>query len=139
METFTPTLDWGSELVTSALWVARAWAFASIATLIVVALLARYTTWGRQYWRITGDYFKGRDSIPVWALLSVLMLSVMIDVRLAVLFSYQGNDQFSALQAAFQGEGAAKDAAIAGFWWSILILLDSCSPPRSSTTCSTCT
>ena len=28
-----------------------------------------------------------------------------------MLFSYQSNDQFSALQAAFEGEGAAKDAA----------------------------
>jgi vitamin B12/bleomycin/antimicrobial peptide transport system ATP-binding/permease protein len=122
-ETFTPTLDWDSELVTSALWVAKAWGVAAVVALVVLALLARYTTWGRQFWRITGDYFKGRESVPVWALLSVLMLSVMIEVRLAVLFTYQGNDQFSALQAAFQDEGTAKDAAIAGFWWSILILL----------------
>ena len=122
METFTPTLDWGNELVTSTLWVARAWALAAVATLIVLALVAQYTTWGRQFWRITGDYFKGRQSIPVWALLGVLMLLVMVDVRLAVLFSYQSNDQFSALQVAFASEGAAREAAIAGFWWAILIL-----------------
>jgi vitamin B12/bleomycin/antimicrobial peptide transport system ATP-binding/permease protein len=121
-ETFTPTLDWGSELVTSALWLARAWAIAMIVTLVVLALFARYTTWGRQFWRITGDYFTGRESVPVWALFGVLMLMVMIDVRLSVLFSYQSNDQFSALQAAFEGEGSAKDIAIAGFWVSILIL-----------------
>ena len=30
---------------------------------------SRFTTWGRQFWRITGDYFTGRQSIPVWALL----------------------------------------------------------------------
>ena len=113
METFTPSLDWGNELVTSALWVAKAWAIAAVCIVVVLALLARYTTWGRQFWRITGDYFKGRQSIPVWALLGVLLLLVMIDVRLAVLFSYQSNDQFSALQAAFEGEGAAKDVAIA--------------------------
>lgn len=121
-ETFTPTLDWGSELVTSALWLARAWAIAMIVTLVVLALFARYTTWGRQFWRITGDYFRGRESVPVWALFGVLMLMVMVDVRLSVLFSYQSNDQFSALQAAFEGEGNAKDIAIAGFWVSILIL-----------------
>jgi putative ATP-binding cassette transporter len=88
----------------------------------VLALLARFTTWGRQFWRISGDYFTGRESIPVWALLGVLLASVMIDVRLVVLFSYQSNDQFSALQAAFEGEGAAKDTAIKGFWFAILIL-----------------
>jgi putative ATP-binding cassette transporter len=59
----------------------------------------------------------------VWLWLGVLLLSVMIDVRLSVLFSYQSNDQFSALQAAFEGEGAAKDSAIGSFWWSILILV----------------
>jgi putative ATP-binding cassette transporter len=121
METFTPSLNWGDELFTSLLWVARAWAIAAVCTLVVLALLARFTTWGRQFWRITGDYFKGRQSIPVWLLLGVLLASVMIDVRLGVLFSYQSNDQFSALQAAFAGEGAAKDAAIDGFWAAMLL------------------
>jgi vitamin B12/bleomycin/antimicrobial peptide transport system ATP-binding/permease protein len=123
MEEFTPTLDWGNELVASSLWVAKAWAIASVATLIVLVLLARYTTWGKQYWRITGGYFTGRQSIPVWALLGVLMLMVMIDVRITVLFSYQGNDFYSAVQAAVGPESPAKHAGIQAFWFSILILL----------------
>ncbi len=122
MDTFTPSLDWGNELVTSALWVAKAWAFAAVGIVVTGALLARFTTWGRQFWRITGDYFKGRESIPVWGLFGVLLLLVMVDVRLTVLFSYQTNDEFSALQAAFEGEGSAKDIAIQGFWASMLIL-----------------
>jgi len=122
METFTPSLDWGTELVTSILWVGRAWAIAAVAIVVVLAVLARYTGWGRQFWRITGDYFKGRQSIPAWTLLGVLLLSVMVDVRLGVLFSYQSNDQFSALQAAFEDEGSAKETAIDGFWVSMLIL-----------------
>ncbi len=123
MDTFTASLDWGNELIASALWVAKAWAIAAACTLVVLALLARFTTWGRQFWRITGDYFKGPDSLVVWAWLGVLLLSVMIDVRLAVLFSYQSNDQFSALQAAVSGEGAAKDSAIESFWGAMLILV----------------
>ncbi|HET6731898.1 ABC transporter ATP-binding protein/permease [Mycobacterium sp.] len=122
METFTPSLDWGGELVASVLWVAKAWVIGAACTLAALALIARFTTWGRQYWRITGDYFKGRQSIPVWAWLGVLLLSVMLDVRLAVLFSYQSNDQFSALQAAFEGDGAAKESAIDSFWGAMLIL-----------------
>ena len=121
METFTPSLDWGDELITSMLWVAKAWVIGAAGMLIALALLGRFTTWGRQFWRVTGDYFKGRESIPVWLWLGVLLASVMIDVRLAVLFSYQSNDQFSALQAAFEGDGAAKDAAIDGFWVAMLI------------------
>ncbi len=122
METFTPSLNWGDELITSALWVAKAWVFAAVGMVVVCALLARYTTWGRQFWRITGEYFKGRQSAPVWALGGVLLVLVMMDVRLVVLFTYQSNDEFSAIQAAFEGEGAAKDTAIQGFWVSILIL-----------------
>jgi vitamin B12/bleomycin/antimicrobial peptide transport system ATP-binding/permease protein len=122
METFTPSLVWGDELISSALWVAKAWVFAAVGVVVVCALLSRYTTWGRQFWRVTGDYFTGRDAIPVWALLGVLLLLVMIDVRIVVLFTYQSNDQFSAMQAAFEGEGYAKDIAIQGFWKAILIL-----------------
>jgi putative ATP-binding cassette transporter len=121
MESFSPSLDWGNELVTSVLWVARAWAIAAVCTVVVLALLARFTVWGRQFWRITGEYFKGRQSIPVWLWLGVLLASVMIDVRLTVLFSYQSNDQFSALQAAIDGEGAVKDAAIDGFWAAMVL------------------
>src|SRR6185437_11861390 len=123
METFTPSLNCGDELITSMLCVAKAWAIAAVCTVAILALLARFTTGGRQFWRITGDYFKGRQSIPVWALLGVLLASVMIDVRLGVLFSYQSNDQFSALQAAFGGEGAAKQSAIRGFWAAMLVLV----------------
>ncbi len=54
MEMFTPSLDWGSELVTSLLWIAKAWAMAAVGTLVVLVLLGRFTTWGRQFWRVTG-------------------------------------------------------------------------------------
>jgi putative ATP-binding cassette transporter len=121
METFTPSLNWGDELITSLLWVAKAWAIAAVCTLMVLALLARFTTWGRQFWRITGDYFTGRQSIRVWALLGVLLLSVMIDVRLGVLFSYQINDQFSALEGAFDDERGANQSAIEGFWAAMVV------------------
>ena len=94
METFTPSLDWGNEIIESILWVARAWAISAICILIVLTLIARFTTWGRQFWRVTGDYFKGPESVLVWAWLGVLLLSVMVSVRIDVLFSYQGNDQF---------------------------------------------
>jgi vitamin B12/bleomycin/antimicrobial peptide transport system ATP-binding/permease protein len=122
METYTPSLNWGDELIASALWVVKASVIASVITVSLLAMVARFTTWGRQFWRITGDYFTGRESVRVWAFFGVLMLLVMIDVRLSVLFSYQSNDQFSALQAAFAGEGDAKHVAIVGFWWAILIL-----------------
>ena len=125
MEMFTPSLDWGTEIVVSLIWVAKAWAITAVSMLLVLTVIARFTTWGRQFWRVTGDYFKGRDSIRVWALLAVLLLSVMLSVRIDVLFSYYCNDQFTALQVAFEGAGAGNDAVrdsgIHGFWFSILV------------------
>jgi putative ATP-binding cassette transporter len=123
METFTPSLDWGDELITSALWVAKAWAIGAVGMLVVLALLGRFTVWGRQFWRISGAYFKGGQSAPAWALLGVLLLLVMIDVRFGVLISYQANDQLSALQVAVGSEGSAKETGIKGFWTSILIYI----------------
>ncbi len=123
METFTSSLNWGDELIASALWVAKAWAIAAVCTVVVCILLARYTVWGKQFWRITGDYFTGRQSVPVWGWLGVLLLSVMIDVRLLVLFSYQSNDQFSSLQAAFASEGTAQEVAKSGFFFSLWVLI----------------
>ncbi|WP_313675427.1 ABC transporter ATP-binding protein/permease [Mycolicibacterium sp.] len=123
MEPYEPSLDWGGELIPSLIWIAKAWAITAPLTLLVLFLLARFTVWGRQYWRITGDYFTGRDSAKVWLWLGVLLLSVMISVRIDVLLSYFSNDLYSALQTAFQAIGAGEDAiradAIRGFWMAL--------------------
>jgi len=120
LDPYEPSMDWGHEILPSLWWIARAWAIAAVATLVVLFLLARFTVWGRQYWRITGAYFTGRDSVKVWAWLGVLLLSVMISVRIDVLLSYFSNDLYSALQTAFQAIGAKEDAiradAVHGFW-----------------------
>ena len=97
-DVFVPTLDWGNELWTSLVWVGKAWLIAAIATLVVLLLIGRFTNWGRQFWRISGGYFTGRDSIKVWLFLAVLLASVMINVRLDVLFTYQSNDLLTSFQ-----------------------------------------
>lgn len=119
---FTPSLDWGAELPKSLWWIATVWVYTAIPTLIILTLIGRYTTWGRQFWRITGGYFTGRESVVVWVWLSGILLSVIIGVRLDVLLSYQGNDMMSAAQTAFEGIGggdqAVKDSGVSGFWWA---------------------
>ena len=59
LETFKPSMDWAHELGPSLLWIGQAWAISAVVTMVLLVVLARYTVWGRQYWRITGDYFKG--------------------------------------------------------------------------------
>ncbi len=75
MDKFTPTLDWGSEVWTSLWWIAKAWAYAAVATLIALYLIGRFTTWGRHFWRVTRGYFVGPDSVIVWLWSAVPMMS----------------------------------------------------------------
>ncbi|MHA3021367.1 ABC transporter ATP-binding protein/permease [Mycobacterium sp. BMJ-28] len=125
MEMFTQSLDWGNEILASLWWIAKAWAISAVAMAAVTVLLARHTGWGRQFWHVTKGYFVGRQSIPVWAMVGVLLLSVMVSVRMDVLFSYYANDQSTSLQVAFEGAGAGndtvRDSGIDGFWKSILL------------------
>ncbi|MBJ7398901.1 ABC transporter ATP-binding protein/permease [Mycolicibacterium sp.] len=124
MELFKPSLDWANAIPDSLLWAAKAWVITAAVAVAVLVLLARYTTWGRQFWRVTGDYFRGRDAVVVWAWLGVLLFSTLISVRLDVLLSYQANDLYSALQVAFEGNaagnGAVRESGVSGFWAAII-------------------
>ncbi|CAN5468411.1 ABC transporter ATP-binding protein/permease [soil metagenome] len=125
METFTPTLDWGNELGISLIWIAKGWAIAAVATMVVLLLIGRFTTWGKQFWRVTRGYFVGRDSVIVWVWLGGLLLSVITGVRLSVLFSYQGNDMSTSFQVIAAGLGSGDDAVREsggqGFWLSMVV------------------
>jgi vitamin B12/bleomycin/antimicrobial peptide transport system ATP-binding/permease protein len=123
MEKFTPSIDWGHELVASSRWILETWAVSAACLLIVAFAVIRFTRWGGDFWRITGAYFTGRQSVPVWGLFGLLLLSVMIAVRIDILLSYYSNDLYSSLQTAFQGAGAGniavRDSGIHGFWAAI--------------------
>ncbi len=122
---FTPTLDWGNELLTSLWWIAKAWAIAAVATLVVLVALERFTKWGRQFWRVTGGYFTGRESVRVWVWLAVLLLSVVMGVRIDVLLSFQGNDMMSSFQSIASGltsgDAGVSSSGKNGFWLSIIV------------------
>lgn len=125
MELFKPSIDWGHALVDSLSWVALAWVITAVCVVAVLVVLRFVTPWGHQFWRISGGYFTGRHSLPVWLMLGVLLLSVVIAVRLTVLFSYQSNDLYSSAQTAVQGiatgNEAVKQSGVHGFWMSLLI------------------
>lgn len=129
LEPFSPSLNWGQELVTSLMWIAKGWAIAAACTFAFVFLIVKFTRWGRQFWRITSDYFTGPGSVLVWLWLAALLLSVTAGVRLSVLFSFQGNDMYSAVQIAVQGMAAGDEAVeqsgVSGFWaalWMFALL-----------------
>ena len=123
MDMYKPSLDWANEIPQSLLWTAKAWLITAVVVVIVLVLLARSTVWGSQFWRVTGDYFRGRSSVSVWAWLALLLFLTLITVRLNVLLSYQSNDLYSSLQVAFEGGGsgndAVRDSGVHGFWTAI--------------------
>ncbi len=125
MDKFTPTLDWGNELWASLQWLAQAWAIAAIATLLICVLIARYTTWGRQFWRISGAYFTGPSSLKVWLWLAAILLMVVAGVRVQVLLSYFSNDLGNSFQVVaggiMSGDDTVKRSGRDGFYASMLV------------------
>jgi putative ATP-binding cassette transporter len=120
LEVFRPSIDWGDQLVESTWWIVQAWTISAVCVLAVAFVLTCHTTWAKRFWRVTGEYFTGTASLPVWVMLAVLLLSVILEVRIAVLLSYYDNDLYSALQMAFHGAGAHNEAqrnsGLHGFW-----------------------
>ncbi|CAN5468433.1 ABC transporter ATP-binding protein/permease [soil metagenome] len=127
LETFTQSIDWSEQIGASLWWITWVWAVTAALSLAVVAVLLRFTRWGRQFWRVTGGYFKGRHSLPVWALFGVLLLSVVASVRLDVLLSYYYNDQSTSLQVAFSGVAAGdeevRQSGVDGFWTAMKLFV----------------
>ena len=110
--TFRPTIDWSHELLNSIRWVLEMFGITAPCVLVVLVVVGRMTEWGRQAWRVTGDYFKGRQSLPVWVMVAALLLSTIVSVRISVLTSYYINDLFSSLQVSFTDV----EAGMHGFW-----------------------
>jgi putative ATP-binding cassette transporter len=104
-------VDWSTEWFTSLVWIAGVFTAAALSSAVLVALLSRYTVWGRQFRRLAFPYFSPRGDAGWWPLLSVLLvlLLAIASVRLSVLFSFYSNDLFTALQ----------QLDVAGFWQAI--------------------
>ncbi len=124
-ELFTPSYEWAKAPLDSLRWIGIAWIISAVCLVVVFIVLRHVTVWGRQFWRITHGYFDGPESIRVWLMLGVLLLSVVFGVRLDVLLSYQGNDLYTGAQTAFEGMAGGNDALFQsgkdGFWQSIRV------------------
>jgi putative ATP-binding cassette transporter len=72
-----------------------------VVSIVVIWLLARFTCWGRQLWRIAAPYFWPHRSWISWrpllSLLAMLWVTVL-GVRIEVLVSYAMNGLFTAMQ-----------------------------------------
>ncbi|MGE3288674.1 MAG: ABC transporter ATP-binding protein/permease [Pseudonocardia sp.] len=95
-------IDWGSEWLTSLLWIFEVTAYVLIGFVVVAWMLVTRTNWGRQFWRISGAYFTlDRRDPSTWRpllLVALLLLLTVASVRLDVVLSYSSNGLYTALQ-----------------------------------------
>lgn len=66
--------------------------------LAVAVIVARFTQWGQQFWRVNAPFFWGRGTWRTWALLAFVMWHTVYMARVAVIFTYQYKDLMNALQ-----------------------------------------
>jgi vitamin B12/bleomycin/antimicrobial peptide transport system ATP-binding/permease protein len=96
------TVDWSTEWLTSLLWILGVWVATVIVLGIVAVLIARLTTWGRQFWRLAGPFVRPRrGERATWrptVFILVLLLLVVLSVRVNLLLSYNTNELYTALQ-----------------------------------------
>jgi putative ATP-binding cassette transporter len=107
------TVDWSTEWINSLIWIAAVTVAAVLVSWLVLALLVRVTTWGRQFGRLAYPYFSPRGGQgwgPLLNLLAVIALA-MAAVRVQVVNSYITNGLYTALQ----------DGDAAGFGRYVLI------------------
>ncbi|MFN4238749.1 MAG: ABC transporter ATP-binding protein/permease [Vogesella sp.] len=92
-------MNWGSELLASLIWLGQAMVITLLLSGGAVWLLTRHTQWGRQFWRLSGDYFQPRKHgwRPLLSLLLIVLIT-LAGVRLSVLFSNWYNGMYTALQ-----------------------------------------
>jgi len=104
-------VDWNHELLASLVWLGEAFIVSLIGLAVTVAVLSRFTVWGRQFRRITSIYFNPqRSKLPLlW--LAVIVFMTLFAVRLNVLFSFWYNGFYSAMQ----------DLDAKAFWFMLMV------------------
>ncbi|QRX80968.1 ABC transporter ATP-binding protein/permease [Glaciimonas sp. PAMC28666] len=91
-------MDWHNALLESLIWISKAFVISIICMSVMVLILARFTVWGRQFTRLTWDFFKpSRSKQPMIWLAGIVFLT-LFSVRMNVLFSFWYNGLYSALQ-----------------------------------------
>jgi putative ATP-binding cassette transporter len=115
--------DWAHELVTSLIWLSWVFPLTLVVSVVGIGILLAATRWGRQFWQISGAYFRGRGAWKVWALAALVLFLSIFAVRLSVLISYWSNDFYNSLQFGAQAIATRDEAGLSrseAFFWSSL-------------------
>lgn len=91
-------MDWNQELGTSLVWVAKAYGITCLLFVIAIWALVRLTSWGRQFWQLSGAYFSLHRSAKPLLTMALILLLTLAGVRLDVVLSNWSNGLYTSLQ-----------------------------------------
>ena len=91
-------MDWNHQLLDSLIWLAEAFVISVVGLIATAWGLARFTGWGRQFWRLTAAYFSPSRSKKPLVWLALIVFMTLFAVRMNVLFSFWYNGFYSAMQ-----------------------------------------
>jgi len=91
-------MNWNQELGSSLVWVAKAYGITCLLFVIAVWTLVRLSSWGRQFWQLSGGYFSLRRSAKPLLALALILLLTLAGVRLDVVLSNWSNGLYTSLQ-----------------------------------------
>jgi putative ATP-binding cassette transporter len=91
-------MDWNHQLLASLAWLGEAFVLSVLGMSVAVLALGRFTVWGRQFFRISGDYFNPARSVLPLAWLALVVLMTLFAVRMDVLLSMWNNGFYNSLQ-----------------------------------------
>ncbi|RQW25395.1 ABC transporter ATP-binding protein/permease [Rhodobacteraceae bacterium CH30] len=91
-------MNWSQELINSSLWLLKAYSITLIIALLAGWALVRFSGWGKQFWRLSGDFFSIRHNPRPTLLLLAILFFTLFGVRMSVLFSQWYNQMYASLQ-----------------------------------------
>ena len=91
-------MDWSKELIESAWWLAKSLSITMVVFGVSMALLVRFTHWGRQFWSMAQGYLTSKRSVkPILFFVFIIFLT-LLEVRISLVHSNWYNTMYSSLQ-----------------------------------------
>lgn len=92
------SMNWNQELGSSLLWIAKAYGLSCLLFVLATWALVRLTSWGRQFWQLSGGYFNLRRSAKPLLAIALILLLTLTGVRIDVVLSNWSNGLYNSLQ-----------------------------------------
>jgi len=89
-------MDWQAEWGNSARWLLTTYGITLLVLAGAALAFTRLSTWGRQFWDLSGQYFTARWQTLAW--LALIVFLVLFGVRMTVLFTMWFNTMYTSLQ-----------------------------------------